>query len=228
MPATIQRNPAKTGLTLLSSQTSVAEDGFVRVTARFLAPAAGLADTDFLIDSAWPLATLPVGLPATQGGPFLVERTIQKESGLTYVDAVYATALLPVRSNRSESVEQATFDGYGEVTVTNEGGTTTTSGSLKFDYYTTAVTLSYALVVPNAYSITPTGSVSAPFNIRKTGQDGIVATKQTDLVSSSREIVGRVSRVSVTARRVIEQADANFVFISPYAGSVITTSSGIS
>jgi hypothetical protein len=220
MPATVVRNPEKLGLTKLSSNVTVAEDGLVRVTAQFLAPSTGLAESVFQLDSSWPVADLPIGLPPSQGGPYLVERNIRKENGLTLVDATYATALSTIRFARSEATELATFSGFAEGTVTDALSVTTGGGALAFDYYATSVTLSYALIAPNAFTITPSGLVSQPFNIRKQGLSQLVKTKQRDLISTSRETVGRVMRVSVTARRIIEQDSGDeVVTLTTYNGA---------
>ena len=198
MSATIVRNPAKLGLTLLSSNVTMADDGFIRVTATFLAPATGLGVATFAEDARWPLGTPPANLPLNQGGPYLTERTFQKENGLTTISAVYVTAANPPRVARSESTSKATFSGYKD----SETG----SGSLSFDYYTTSVTLSYALIYPTVFSVIPSASISTrAFNIRGEGNLFLVPLAKLQTFSSQRERVGKVARISITADMLYEQ-----------------------
>jgi hypothetical protein len=137
-------------------------------------------------------------MPAShQGGPYLTDRTIQKDAGLTTIDATYVTAANPPRIARSESTDVANFSGYAQ--------SDEEEGSLSFDYYTTSVTLSYALIAGNTFSITPEGEVFGAFNVRAEGSSNLVSLKTTDLTSTTKDTIGRVQRISITGRRIVEQ-----------------------
>jgi hypothetical protein len=140
-------------------------------------------------------------MPAShQGGPYLLDRAIQKEGGLTTIDATYVTAANPPRIARSESTAKANFSGYAE----SEDGET--SGSLSFDYYATSVTLEYALVFPNTFSVTPSGSIgAAAFNIRREGAASLVSIAPIETFAQTRNRIGKVARISITATKTIEQ-----------------------
>jgi hypothetical protein len=201
MASTVVRNPNKTGLVLISSNVSVAEDGFINVTARWLAPVAGLSATDFVLDSEWPrnAAPLPTGMPNSQGGPYLVGRTIVKQNGLTFVDTSYATAIAPVRIVSSTSASRASFSGYQEDKKGN-------SGSLSFDYHTITRTYSYATV--GKVSIESPGAVAANiYNIRREGKAELVRYQMSKTVTATKETVGRVNRFQITATGIYEQDD---------------------
>jgi len=201
MASTVVRNPNKTGLVLISSNVSVAEDGFINVTARWLAPVAGLSATDFLLDSEWPrnAAPLPTGMPNNQGGPYLVGRAIVKQNGLTLVDTNYTTAVAPVRIVSSTSASRASFSGYQEDKKGN-------SGSLSFDYHTITRTYSYA-TVGNVSIETPPVAPGGFYNIRREGKADLVRYSMSKTVTATKETVGRVNRFQITATGIYEQDD---------------------
>jgi hypothetical protein len=204
MASTVVRNPNKTGLVLISSNVSVAEDGFINVTARWLAPVAGLSATDFILDSEWPrnAAPLPTGMPNNQGGPYLVGRTIVKQNGLTFVDTNYATAVAPVRIISNSSSSRASFSGYAE---DDEGN----SGSISFDYHTVTRTYSYATVT-NVPMPQPPAAPGGIYNFRQEGKYDLVRYIAAKTVTAQKETIGRVSRFQVTASSIYEQDNPEF------------------
>jgi hypothetical protein len=201
MASIVVRNPAKTGLVLVSSNVSVAEDGFVSVGARWLAPVAGLSQNDFLLDSEWPLsvAPLPAGIPNVQGGPYLIGRNIVKQNGLTFVDTSYVTAVAPVRIVSSSSSSRASFSGYAEDDKGN-------SGSLSFDYHTVTRTFAYA-TVGNVSIKQPPSAPSGRYNIREEGKSSLVNFVPSKSITAQKETLGRVSRFQITASSIYEQDD---------------------
>lgn len=205
MAATIRRAPAKTGLVLLESSVQIAEDGFVSIPARFLAPETGLAATDFLIDSEWPLSALPNGLPAIQAGPFLASRTIEKRNGLTYIEATYVSALNPVRIVESSTDAVARFSGY-EPPVQVGLTFTETGALLAFDYIARSITYSYAVAGENSFAKDfPSGVIGSRFNIVSSGNISRVQTQVSQVRTQQIEKVGRVKRISITATPTIVQ-----------------------
>ena len=203
MPSTVIRSASKTGLVLLESRVSVANDGLVTIDASFLAPAAGLNSSDFQLDAAWPRAfALPPGTPSLQGGPYLLSRNASKQNGLTTIEAQYVSATNPPRLAFSESVEKLTFSGFAE---RRSGGGESVTGSVSFDYYTRSQTVTYTVIAPNAFNVQPSGEIKEIFNVRIQGSSAMVAYKQISILTQSRETLGPVNRVSVTARRVFEQ-----------------------
>jgi hypothetical protein len=200
MPSVVRRDPNKQGLVLLSSNVSVADDGFVSIAARWLAPASGLSSGDFQLDSPWP-APLPIGLPPLQGGPYLAARNFGKQNGLTVIDTTYVSAVFPLRLIKSAASSKASFSGYAE---DSEGR----SGSISFDYYTVTRSFSYATVgfvqiqkpVSRPYGI---------FNLRREGSFQLVGYRATQTLTATRETVGRVNRFVVTANSIYEQIDPN-------------------
>ena len=202
MPSTVIRSASKTGLVLLESRVSVANDGLVTIGSRFLAPASGLTASDFQIDSSWPPGfVLPPSTPVLQGGPYLLNKNVSKQNGLTVVDAEYISATNPPRLAFSESVEKLTFSGYAERIRNGES----ISGSLSFDYYSKSQTVTYTVIAPNVFNVQPSGQVGTQFNFRYEGVASLVGYRQISILSQSRETLGKVDRVSVTARRVFEQ-----------------------
>lgn len=198
------RNASKTGLVLLESRIEVAEDGFVSIPAKFLAPASGLQYGDFDLDSVWPLSSFPAGLPTLQGGPYLASRTIKKQNGLTYIDANYVSALNPVRVSISESDGKASFSGYAPPV---QVGLTFTEPAalLSFDYTAVAVTHSYAVIGSNTYNPPdPEGRVGDRYNVVMINGWNRIATVKKDIITRNVEKVGRVQRVSVTANPYIQ------------------------
>ena len=224
MASTVVRNPNKTGLVLISSNVSVAEDGFINVTARWLAPVAGLSATDFILDSEWPrnAAPLPTGMPNNQGGPYLVGRTIVKQNGLTFVDTNYATAVAPVRIVSSSSSSRASFSGYAE---DDEGN----SGSISFDYQTVTRTYSYATVGNVSIQKPPTAPVGI-YNFRKEGKYRLVRFVPSKTITAQKETIGRVNRFQVTASSIYEQDDPDSFsnYIHDASGAVLNESNLIS
>jgi hypothetical protein len=204
---TLHRKPGKTGLVLLEAQVSVADDGFVSVASRFLAPQAGLAANDFAIDSNWPLSTLPAGLPSNQGGPYLASKTIKKQNGLTTVDAIYVTAVNPIRTVVSSSDTTGSFSGWAAPqprTDPSQGnlgvGFVDAGGLLVFDYVATTVTTSYSLVEPN--QISPQikrGFIKRVYNQQSVGAWWRVGQAPHFVQTTTEEVVGRVKRISVTS-----------------------------
>jgi hypothetical protein len=221
MASTVQRNSAKTGLVLLESRISVADDGLVTIDARFLAPAAGLAPATFGNDAPWPFPQLPSGLPNLQGGPYLNTYSVQKENGLTFIDAKFVSAVNPVRIATTTDTEKLNFSGYAETSTSGPLGTASASGSLSFDYYTRSMTRSYTLVAPNAFSAPVSGSIGARFNIRREGNPNLVTTEQQQFVTESIENIGVVSRISRTARRIFVQGKTPSIQLSPFLGATI-------
>lgn len=200
---------------LLSSSVQVADDGFVSIAASFLAPASGLKSSDFALDSTWPLSSLPSGVPALQGGPFLASKSITKKNDLTYVDALFVSALNPPRVLVSEKDGQASFSGFrpeGTETVASFGGpagTTITTivpaALLSFDYMAVSVTHSYAVIGDNAYSpAPPQGRLGERYNLIAIGPTRRIAQVKKDIITRNVEKVGRVQRVSVTANPYIQ------------------------
>jgi hypothetical protein len=202
MASTVVRNQNKTGLVLLSSNVSVAEDGFINVTARWLAPVAGLSATDFILDSEWPrnAAPLPTGMPNNQGGPYLVGRTIVKQNGMTFVDANYVTAIAPFRIKESKSTERASFSGYAE----DKNGN---SGSVSFDYSACVSVYDYAVVGGVPEIRYPDALPGIIYNFRTEGKANLVLFRPSQTITGSREVLGRVARFSITAKSIYEQYD---------------------
>lgn len=216
MPSTIVRSASKTGLVLLESNVSVGTDGLVTIDTRFLAPVAGVG-SQFDLDAAWPGAfALPPSTPSLQGGPYLLSKNVSKKNGLTIVQAQYVSASNPPRVAISESTEKLSFSGYAE------SGSLT--GALAFDYYTTTKTATYTLVAPNLFRYQPSGAIGRRFNFRREGNFSLVATEEVETISTNREIVGKVTRVSVSARRVIEQGNTPAVNNPPaFLGATIAS-----
>lgn len=186
---------------MLNSNVAVADDGFVQINARWLAPAAGLAANDFAIDSEWPLASapLPVGLPQIQAGPFLTTRTINKENNLTFVETVYVSAVAPLRIAIAVNTARASFSGYAE----DKNGF---SESLSFDYHTANKTYSYA-VVGSIPLQQPGAAPGGIYNLRREGKQGLVRYRASKTVVGTRDTIGRVNRYTVTASAIYEQID---------------------
>ncbi len=185
---------------MLSSNVSVADDGFVTIFAQWLAPSAGLSSGTFGLDSPWP-AALPSGVPPIQGGPFLISRNVSKKNGLTIIDTNYASAVFPVRIQKGAASSKASFSGYAEDSLGQ-------SGSLSFDYYTVVRSYSYATVG----FVTIEKPVSRPFgifNVRRDGVSQLVGYRATQTLTATRETIGRVNRFVVTANSIFEQIDPN-------------------
>jgi hypothetical protein len=204
MPATVRRAASETGLVLLSSNVQVAADGLITIAARFLAPAAGITAGSFDNDAPWPLAALPTAMPANQGGPYLLDRTIQKANGITTIDAVYVSALNPIRVSKSEASEKLSFAAYkaspiSTVAIFGNAG----DQELSFDYYTWAQTLTYTLIAPNTAEILPVSRIGHKFNQVNRGNPNLIKLKEEEVVTHNRETVGRVTRISVTSRRYL-------------------------
>jgi len=218
MPSTVIRSAQKAGLVLIESRVSVANDGLVTIDASFLAPTSGVALNTFDLDASWPsIFALPPATPTLQGGPYLLSKNVSKKNGLTIVQAQYVSATNPVRVAISESTEKLTFSGYAEQTQNN----TTTSGSLSFDYYASTQTATYTLIAPTVYSPTVSGRIGAKFNFRREGEDRLITLAETETLVSSDETLGKVSRISVTARRIIEQGDVPPANILPFMGRTL-------
>lgn len=222
MPSTVIRSSQKTGLVLLESRVSVGSDGLVTIDASFLAPSGGLGANEFALDSGWPSRfPLPPSTPGLQAAPSLLTQNASKQNGLTIVQAQYVSATNPVRVAISESTEKLTFSGYAEQSGVSAIGTASASGSLSFDYYTTAQTATYTLIAPNAFNFKPVGRIGRSFNVRKEGFSDLVTTQEVETLTSSSETLGRVSRVSVTARRIIEQGNVPPIEFSPFGGATV-------
>lgn len=222
MPSTVIRSASKTGLVLLESRVSVANDGLVTIDASFLAPAVGLNSSDFQLDAAWPsVFALPPGTPSLQGGPYLLSRNASKQNGLTTIQAQYVSATNPVRVAKTVSTEKLTFAGSAEQSATSALGTASASGSLSFDYYTEAETFAYALIGGATYSEKPKGNIGRQFNIRREGAWNLVTTQEIETILSSSETLGQVTRFSITAKRVIEQGNVPAIEFSPFRGATI-------
>jgi hypothetical protein len=219
MPSTIIRSASKSGLVLLESRVAVAADGLVTISASFLAPAAGLLSTDFALDTSWPSQfSLPPSTPALQGGPYLLSKSVSKQNGLTVIDAEFISAANPVRRAVSESTEKLTFSGYKE----SETSAGVISGSLSFDYYTTAQTFTYTVIAPNSSKVEPKGKIGYRFNTRAEGVSSLVTTQEVEILSHSRETLGKVDRISITSRRIYEQGNAPKISFSPFGGLTIS------
>ena len=218
MPATIIRASSAQGLTLLESGVEVAEDGFVTIETTFLAPASGYNPLVFALDSPWPQGiSLPVGLPTLQGGPFLLNHSVKKQNALEMVRATYVSALNPIRVITSESTDRLSFSGFVGTTSTFFG---TNEQSLSFDYYTMAQTISFALIAPNISEIKPEGKIGERFNVRSEGVAGLIQLKETEFITTSRTTVGKVTRISSTARRILEQESPPTPVTSVFSGGV--------
>lgn len=216
MPANVIRASSAQGLTLLESSVAVANDGFVTITARFLAPASGYNPATFALDEPWPVAALPTGVPNLQGGPYLLSHEVKRENLLTIVSATYVSAINPVRVSVEEATEQRAFSGFLFTSGTFTG---TRQQSLSFDYFTTAQTINYAVIAPNVVEIKPVGAIGERFNVKNEGVQGLVQIKETEFITTSRSTVGKVSRVSATARRILEQQDVVAPSFNPWGGS---------
>jgi hypothetical protein len=204
MASTVQRSSGKSGLVLLESDVEVAEDGFVKITSKFLAPTAGLGVSDFLLDSVWPMSALPAATPSIQAGPFLSSRTMQKKNGLLYVDAVYVSALNPVRISTSYSDSIGRFSGY-EPPVQVGLTYTETAALLSFDYVARAVSKSFAVIGDNAVLPGVAGSVISRFNVVSAGNAKRVTTKVQQVVTSKIDEIGLVKRFTITATPTVIQ-----------------------
>jgi hypothetical protein len=202
MPSIVRRNSAKNGLVLLNSNVSVAEDGFVSINARWLAPAAGLGQGDFLLDSEWPLAAapLPLGAPSLQGGPFLIGRSVSKQNGLLIVETNYISAIAPFRIKESRSTERASFSGYAEDKKGN-------SGSVSFDYSACVSVYDYSVVGGVPEIRYPDALPGIIYNFRTEGKASLVLFRPSQTITGSREVLGRVARFSITAKSIYEQYD---------------------
>jgi hypothetical protein len=219
MPSTIIRSASKPGLVLLESRVAVAADGLVTISARFLAPAAGLGASSFSLDSSWPSQfSLPPSTPNLQGGPYLLSKSVSKQNGLTVIDAEFISAASPVRRAVSEATEKLTFSGYKE-SKTSAG---VISGSLSFDYYTTAQTFSYTVIAPNTSKIEPKGKIGYKFNTRAEGVSSLVTVQEVEILSHSRETLGKVDRISITSRRIYEQGGSPEIKFSPFTGLTVS------
>jgi hypothetical protein len=224
MSAIVRRDPTKAGLQLLRSRVNVAYDGFVEVAANFLAPAEGLGANSFLIDSEWPMQNLPAGVPPIQGGPFLLSRDIYKENGLTYVNAIYTSAINDSggpRITEDRASEKLSFSAYKEkeTKVTNQDGSVTTYIStdlVSFDYWSVTQTYSYALLDGASYKTRPGGRIVPGYlNYRRerTGIDKpFIRWEPVNLTTASLEKIGKVRRYRVTSKFVYQAAelDADF------------------
>jgi hypothetical protein len=223
MPSTVQRNSTKTGLVLLESRVSVGDDGLVTLEARFLAPVAGFSPALFSNDSPWPLvqAPLPLGLPSLQGGPYLNTYSVQKENGLTFIDAKFVSATNPVRVATSTATEKLNFSGFAESSTSGVLGTASATGALSFDYYTRSMTKTYTVIAPNTFAAPVQGEIGARFNVRREGLSSLVTTSEQEFVTESIEVLGLVSRVSRTARRIIVQGETPQIKLSPWLGATL-------
>lgn len=216
MPATVQRSLSKTGLVLLSSDVSVAQDGFVTVSASWLAPATGVSADLLVLDSPWPSnVPLPVGMPQNQGGPYLVTRKIQKSNGITTIETVFVTAVAPVRVSVSVSSARAAFNGYAESIVNEEP----ISESLSFDYDQISRTYSYATMNNKERKIPPS-SPGLIYNRRSEGASGLVSVRAAETITGQRETIGPVHRISITSTTIYEQYDGQSPLIATYDSSV--------
>jgi hypothetical protein len=204
MPSIVRRDSTKNGLVLLNSNVAVAEDGFVSINARWLAPAAGLGPNDFLLDSEWPLvaAPLPTGMPQIQAGPYLLNRNIVKQNGLTFVDTTHVSALAPLRISVNATSSKSSFSGYAEDKDGN-------SESLSFDYHIVARTYSYATVGNFTFQQPPAGP-GPIYNYRREGKNGLVTYKPSKTVTGTRETLGRVNRFQITATSIYEQNNEDY------------------
>ena len=202
MPSIVRRDSTKNGLVLLNSNVAVAEDGFVSINARWLAPAAGLGPNDFVLDSEWPLvaAPLPLGAPSLQGGPFLIGRSVTKEKGLLFVETNYVSAIAPFRIKESKTTERASFSGYAE----DKNGN---SGSVSFDYSACASVYDYAVVGGVPEIRYPDALPGIIYNFRTEGKANLVLFRPSQTITGSREVLGRVARFSITAKSIYEQYD---------------------
>lgn len=183
---------ANTDTVCLSQATSVAEDGLVTVRARFMLPNAGSVSA-FALDSTWPGGSSPRGLPANQGGPYLVSRDFQYTNGLVFVDATYVTATNPVRVVYSEQRSTRAFTGIIFVRDPNNAQATIATNA-KFDYVGT--------VASARYTILDRGNFSPDLSAARINYVIGVSQGITDLIlqktidSENREIIGRVHRVT--------------------------------
>jgi hypothetical protein len=206
MASIVRRNSAKSGLVLLESSVSVAEDGFINVMAFWLAPQAGLGANDFALDSPWPIsaAPLPAGMPPNQGGPYLSRRNIFKKNGLLYVETSYVTAAFPIRIVETSSSAKASFSGYQE---DENGGTS----SLSFDYHSVSRTFAYTTVgIVRLES--PAAAPQGMYNIRREGVANGVRALPAKTVTATRERIGVVNRFTITATGIYEQVTGGTQF----------------
>jgi hypothetical protein len=221
MPSIVQRSESKSGLVLLESRVAVADDGLVTIEARFLAPISGVPLGSFEQDALWPAQVFPAGVPKLQGGPYLRTYSAQKQNGLTFIEATYLSAVNPVRIATSTATERLSFSGFAETSTAGPLGSASASGSLSFDYYTTSVTQSYTLIAPNIFSAPVNGQIGVRFNIRTEGQSSLVTTNEEEFVTQSVEVLGAVSRVTRTVRRIIVQGETPQIQLDPFRGATI-------
>jgi hypothetical protein len=221
MPSIVRRSSSKSGLVLLESRVAVADDGLVTIEARFLAPATGLLPATFRNDAPWPVRDLPLGLPALQGGPYLNTFSVQKQNGLTFIDATFVSAVNPVRVATSTATEKLSFSGFAESSTSEPLGSASATGSLSFDYYTRSMTKSYALIAPNTFSAPVKGEIGVRFNERREGLSSLVAAQPQELITESIDQLGFVLRVTRTARIIMIQGETPQIQISPFFGATI-------
>jgi len=221
MPSIVQRSESKSGLVLLESRVAVADDGLVTIEARFLAPIAGVPLGSFEQDALWPAEVFPAGVPKLQGGPYLRTYSAQRQNGLTFIEATYLSAVNPVRVATSIATERLSFSGFAETSTAGPLGSASASGSLSFDYYTRSMTKSYTLIAPQTVSIELSGQIGARFNERSEGQSSLVTTNEEEFVTESIEVLGAVSRVTRTARRIIVQGETPQIELDAFRGATI-------
>lgn len=198
MPSTIVRSAQKTGLVLLESSCSVAEDGMVTVNAEFLAPSTKNT-SGFDLDAPWPESiALPVGLPSLQGGPFVLTRNINKKHGLVFISATYVSAVSPPRFVTTFTTETKSFNGQAESAAGS-------IGVLAFDYTCETESLSFCLIGLGFYNLQPSAKVLRQFNFQRSGFSFLVKPIEQKTIEQSETIVGRVRRIQRKSNLTIEQ-----------------------
>ena len=198
----------------------MAQDGFVTVSASWLAPATGVSADLLVLDSPWPSnVPLPAGMPYNQGGPYLVTRKIQKSKGITTIDTVFVTAVAPVRVSVSVSSSRAAFNGYAE-SVKNEEPI---SESLSFDYDQISRTFNYA-TISNRQRFIPSSSPGLIYNRRSDGESGLVSYRSAETINGERTTIGPVHRISITSSTIYEQSDPDTPATTTYdsTGTLMT------
>ena len=191
MPAVVQKSTnATNNIVCLNQSTSVGEDGFITVRARFLLRSTADLQS-FTLDYEWPSGSTPRGLPNHQGGPYLVSRDFEYSNGLIFVSAVYATAANPVRVVYSTNRATRAFSGLIAIV---EGGTATTV-SAKFDYTSQVASAKYAIVDDAAFTPRLEG-VAKIVSITGVASSLLAKIAKKNIYAEDRTKTGRITQVS--------------------------------
>jgi hypothetical protein len=138
MPSTIHRKNTG-GLTLLSAPVSVADDGLVSVSARFLLSSPSEAE-NFTPNYTYATSSF-AGLPRLQNGLFVQSRNVRKENGLYMADVQLVGALNPPQYKLSSSTDTRNFVGTLPSTYANFGDFLLSWRPFETDYISPTVTV---------------------------------------------------------------------------------------